>query len=67
MPNNQHLVVIGEMIVEATDVALTAENIVRMHQTPEGAEILRLIVRDDLGGAGSIIAAALWHNDWTVV
>ena len=60
MINNQHLIVIGEMIAEATDVALTAENIVRMHQTPEGAEILRLIVRDNLGGAASIISAALW-------
>jgi hypothetical protein len=63
MINNQHLVAIGEMIVQSLDVALTAENIVKMHQTPEGAEILRLIVRDDLGGAASTIAAALWHNN----
>jgi len=61
--NNQHLVTIGEMISESLDTALTAENIVKMHQTPEGAEILRLIVRDDLGGAASIIANALWNND----
>jgi len=67
MINNQHLVVIGEMIVESSDVTLTAENIVRMHETPEGAEILRLIVRDDLGGAASVIATALWHYDWTIV
>jgi hypothetical protein len=67
MINNQHLVVIGEMIVESLDVALTAENIVRMHETPEGAEILRLIVRDDLGGAASIIATALWHHDLSIV
>jgi hypothetical protein len=33
-----------------------------MHSTPEGAEMLRLIVRDDLGGAAAIIAAALWDN-----
>jgi len=63
MINNLHLVSIGEMIVQSLDVALTAENIVKMHQTPEGAEILRLIVRDDLGGAASTIAAALWHNN----
>ena len=63
MINNQHLVVIGEMIVESSDVTLTAENIVRMHQTPAGAEILRVIVRDDLGGDASIIATALWQND----
>jgi len=40
----------------------TAENILKMHQTPEGAEMLRLIVRDDLGGAANVIANALWVN-----
>lgn len=33
-----------------------------LHQTEDGAEMLRLIVRDDLAGAGDIIANALWGN-----
>ena len=33
-----------------------------LHQTAEGAEMLRLIVRDNLAGAGDIIANALWVN-----
>lgn len=33
-----------------------------LHQTEDGAEMLRLIVRDNLAGAGDIIANALWGN-----
>ena len=33
-----------------------------LHQTAEGAETLRLIVRDNLAGAGDIIANALMGN-----
>ena len=33
-----------------------------LHQTAEGAETLRLIVRDDLAGAGEIVASALMGN-----
>lgn len=36
------------------------EMIREIHQTVEGAELLRLIVRDDLNGAADKIAAALW-------
>ena len=40
-----------------------ADGHVRMlHQTADGAETLRLIVRDNLAGAGEIIANALWAN-----
>ena len=31
-----------------------------IHQTADGAELLRLIVRDDLNGAADKIASALW-------
>lgn len=58
--NATTLTTIGEMISAAAQDPRTAENIRTMHQTAEGAEILRLIVRDDLGGAASIIADALW-------
>jgi hypothetical protein len=33
-----------------------------LHQSSEGAEMLRLIVRDDLAGAGEIVASALMGN-----
>ena len=33
-----------------------------LHQSTEGAEMLRLIVRDDLAGAANIIANALMDN-----
>lgn len=58
---NAHLIIIGEMITAAgwEDTERTFENIQEMHSTAEGAEMLRLIVRDDLGGAAAIIAAAL--------
>ena len=58
--------------IEATALAIAvvhrtcpnaANGHVRMlQQTPEGAEMLRLIVRDDLAGAANIIANALWGN-----
>ena len=64
MPNTIHLTAIAEMIAAAAlELPITtAENIVKMQQSAEGAEMLRLIVRDDLGGATAIIAAALWDN-----
>ena len=33
-----------------------------IHRLPDGAEALRLIVRDDILGAGSAVADALWIN-----
>ena len=62
MPNLIALTMIGEAIAAAAADTRTAGNIRTMHQTAEGAEILRLIVRDDLGGAASIITDALWAN-----
>ena len=53
---------IGATIREAGSDPRTADNIRQMQQHPEGAEILRLIVRDDLGGAASIISDALWSD-----
>jgi hypothetical protein len=31
-----------------------------LHQSEEGAEMLRLIVRDNLAGAADVVANALW-------
>jgi hypothetical protein len=53
---------IAEMIVESKDDSQTAINIQEMHKTQEGAETLRLIVRDNIAGAGDIIANALWNQ-----
>jgi hypothetical protein len=33
-----------------------------LHQSADGAEMLRLIVRDNLAGAGDIVADALMDN-----
>ena len=56
------LTVLGQMITEVAADPRTAANIREMHSTPEGAEMLRLIVRDDLGGAANVISNALWDN-----
>jgi hypothetical protein len=56
------LTMIGDAIRESAANPLTAENIRTLQQTTEGAEILRLIVRDDLGGAADTITSALWDN-----
>ena len=56
------LTMIGDAIRESAADPLTAENIRTMQQTAEGAEILRLIVRDDLGGAADTIIDAILDN-----
>jgi hypothetical protein len=38
------------------------EHVRMLHQSPDGAEMLRLIVRDNLAGAGDIVADALMVN-----
>ena len=62
IPSTAVLTLIGATIREVGNDPLTADNIRQMQQHPGGAEILRLIVRDDLGGAASIIADALWSD-----
>jgi hypothetical protein len=63
-PDRTTLTLIGGVLAAVAEVepARTAEDIRTLHQTPEGAEMLRLIVRDDLGGAANVIANALWVN-----
>lgn len=56
------LLLIAEAIVETSNDPRSAEELRNLHQNPDGAELLRLIVRDDLAGAGSVIADALWSG-----
>ena len=63
-PDLTTLILIGGVLAAVAEVepTRTAEDIRTLDQTPEGAEMLRLIVRDDLGGAANVIANALWVN-----
>ena len=54
------LATLAEMILDAAADHRTAGNIRIIHRHPHGAEMLRLIVRDDIGGAGKVVADALW-------
>ena len=56
------LIIIGNAFVSqgAIDPEGIANDIRTLQQNVNGAEILRLIVRDNLGGAANIIANALW-------
>ena len=54
---------IAELIANAADDSRTADNIREMHKHPQGAETLRLIVRDNVAGAGDVIVNALSNVD----
>ena len=56
------LTILAEMISESASDPRTAGNIRTIHRHPYGAEMLRLIVRDDLCGAAGVIENALWVN-----
>jgi hypothetical protein len=58
--NPDVLLLIAKALVDSSTDPRTAGNIRTMHGTEIGQEVLRLIVRDDIGGAASIIANALW-------
>jgi hypothetical protein len=64
IPSRTNLILIGGIIAAAAEVepASTRQKVLALHQTEVGAEILRLIVRDDLGGGANAIANALWVN-----
>ena len=58
--NPDVLLLIAKALVDSSTDPRTAGNIRTMHGTEIGQEVLRLIVRDNIGGAASIIANALW-------
>jgi phosphoglycerate-specific signal transduction histidine kinase len=54
---------LAALIAQAVEMDThTASWIRTIHRLPDGAEALRLIVRDDIMGAGSAVADALWIN-----
>ena len=62
--STETLIIIGRAFVSqsAIDPEGIANDVRTLQQNVTGQELLRLIVRDDLGGAGAIIANALWVN-----
>jgi hypothetical protein len=60
--NDKMINQIAEMIVDAANDPRTADNIREMHKNPQGAETLRLIVRDNVAGAADVVVNALWNN-----
>lgn len=54
--NEQQLTLTAQLITEM----FTDEMIVGMYNLPGGDEILRLIVRDNIGNAANRIVNALW-------
>ena len=53
---------LASVILATTDRRVRDAWIQTLHKTTVGAEALRLIVRDNVGGAGSTVADALWIN-----
>jgi hypothetical protein len=58
LPTAHQMEVIAKVIMEV----FTTDMIIDMHSLDGGDEILRHIVRDDIGGAGDKISNALWVN-----
>jgi hypothetical protein len=60
--NDKMINQIAEMIADTANDPRTADNIREMHKHPQGAETLRLIVRDNVAGAADVVVNALWNN-----
>jgi hypothetical protein len=59
-----HLPTIAALVVNVLTEDQATDLILDMHKTEEGCEALRLIVRDNVGGASELIANALWFRGW---
>lgn len=53
---------IADLLVTVLTEDQAVDLILDMHNTEAGSEVLRRIVRDDIGGAGDLIANALWFR-----
>ena len=57
-----HLRTIADLLIQTLTVDQATDLILAMHNTDDGADVLRRIVRDDIGGAGDLITNALWFR-----
>jgi hypothetical protein len=53
---------IADLLIQTLTVDQATDLILAMHNTDDGADVLRRIVRDDIGGAGDLITNALWFR-----
>jgi hypothetical protein len=57
-----HLRTIADLLIQTLTVDQATDLILAMHNTDDGADVLRRIVRDDIGGAGDLITNVLWFR-----
>jgi|LakMenE01Jun11ns_1017448.scaffolds.fasta_scaffold9037925_1 hypothetical protein len=57
-----HLRTIADLLIQTLTEDQATDLILAMHNTEDGSEALRRIVRDDIGGAGDLITNALWFR-----
>ena len=53
---------IADLLVTVLTEDQATDLILDMHNTEAGSEVLRRIVRDNIGGAADLIANALWFR-----
>jgi hypothetical protein len=53
---------IADLMIQTLTEDQATDLILAMHNTDDGADVLRRIVRDDIGGAGDLITNALWFR-----
>ena len=53
---------IADLLIQTLTVDQATDLILAMHNTDDGADVLRRIVRDDIGGAGDLITNVLWFR-----
>jgi len=57
-----HLRTIADLLITVLTEDQATDLILAMHDTGDGADTLRRIVRDNIGGAGDLITNALWFR-----
>ena len=57
-----HLRTIADLMIQTLTEDQATDLILAMHDTQDGADALRRIVRDDIGGAADLITNALWFR-----
>lgn len=60
--NSMHARTIADLLMNILSPDEATNLILSMHNTEDGADVLRRIVRDDISGAGDLIANSLWFR-----